>query len=167
MTSFAAGKRSRRDAACAFPAGSLRKAKRKPLENVGIFSGIIPETARASPALPFCTALFAFLVPLWTKFLNHSRKKEKAFVRRRTFRLPNGARRDFSRRYISLLSLKRLAFQTANFPSGFGRTLVLWQSCSPLPRGAGILGSLAAMHLSTRTAGRSRRDAAIARALFL
>lgn len=40
-------------------------------------------------------SLFTFLVPLWTKFQNHSRKKEKAFVRRRTFRLQNGARRGF------------------------------------------------------------------------
>lgn len=166
MTSFASGKKGRCDAACALPSGSPRKAKRKPLENVGIFSGTLPGTARAARQNPFAQPSSLFLCPSGQSFRITLGKKKKPLyaVGLSGSRTARGA--DFSRRYIRLFSLKRLAFQTANFPSGFGRTLVLWQLRFPHPRGAGILGSLAAMHLSTRTAGRSRRDAVIARAPF-
>lgn len=127
MTSFASGQRSRCDAASALPAAPLRKAKIKPLENVGIFSGAHPGTTRAPRQNPFAQPSSLFLCPSGQSFRITLGKKKKPLyaVGLSGSRTARGAA--FSRRYIRLFSLKRLAFQTTNFPSGFGRTLVLWQ----------------------------------------
>ena len=77
MTSSAAGKKSRRDAACALPTDALREAKRKPLENVGIFSGVRPGTARAPRQNPFAQPSLLFLCPSGQSFRITLGKKKK------------------------------------------------------------------------------------------
>ena len=145
MTSFASGPKSRRDAACALPPDALQEAKIKPLENVGIFSGARPGTTRAPRQNPFAQPSLLFLCPSGQSFRITLGKKKKPLyaVGLSSSRTARGA--TSARRNIRLFSLKRCAFQTSNFPSVFGRTLVLWQLRLPIPRGAGILGSLAAM----------------------
>ena len=166
MTSSAAGKKSRRDAACALPTDALREAKRKPLENVGIFSGPRPGTARAPRQNPFAQPSLLFLCPSGQSFRITLGKKKKPLnaVGLSSSRTARGA--TSARRNIRLFSLKRCAFQTPNFPSVFGRTLVLWQLRLPIPRGAGILGSLAAMTPLDAHSREAAPRCAIARAPF-
>ena len=166
MTSFASGPKSRRDATCALPADALREAKIKPLENVGIFSGVRPGTARAPRQNPFAQPSLLFLCPSGQSFRITLGKKKKPLyaVGLSSSRTVRGA--TSARRNIRLFSLKRCTFQTPNFPSVFGRTLVLWQLRLPIPRGAGILGSLAAMTPLDAHSREAAPRCAIARAPF-
>ena len=127
------------------PTGFLQQTERKPLENVGFSPVRRPKKNRAIPPAPFRIGLFAFLVPLWTKFPNHSRKKEKAFVRRRTFRLQNGARRGFFAPVHEHFQFERLRVSNRKFPVRVRADSGSLAVTFPLLRGAGILGSLAAM----------------------